>query len=69
MILPSPPERYTRGVEAERNRAIAAADRDNVKRGTDMDMDRGRVILRSPDGGRWALKVDNAGAVTAEEVA
>jgi hypothetical protein len=41
------------------------ADRDNFKRGGDVELDAGRIILRSPDGARWALTVSNAGVVGA----
>lgn len=47
----------------ERNRALEAADRRNVKIGDDVDGSVNRIILTSPDGNRWLLTVDNTGTL------
>lgn len=47
---------------------IEAADRYNLKRDRDNDVGRGRIILKSPDGTRYAITVDNAGALSASAV-
>lgn len=51
-------------------RTIETADSANLKSDTDNDLGpRGRIILRSPNGTRYALKVSDAGALTTEVVA
>ena len=62
IVLPEPPEEYTPEVEAERNRILEEADLDNLKRARDVEP--GRLILSSPDGTRWEITVDNAGALS-----
>ena len=47
---------------------LEAADRYNLKRDRDNDVGRGRIILKSPDGTRYAITVDNAGALSASAV-
>lgn len=49
--------------EAERNRQIEAADRENHKRGRDVEIGQGRLILTSPNGTRYDITVSNAGAI------
>ena len=61
MNLPRPGERYERPTEDRRNRVLELADAQNLKRGEDIELSEGRLILRSPDGTRWVLTVDNAG--------
>lgn len=62
MRLPNPKPLYTRSAELERNRQIESANALNHKRG--QDIEGSRIILASPDGTRWLLSVDNAGALT-----
>lgn len=48
----------------EMSRIIIAEDERNFKRGRDVELARGeRLILRSPNGSRWVVTVDNAGAL------
>lgn len=63
MRLPPPSASYDARLEIERNRQIEDADRNNQKRGQDMEVAPGRLILTSPDGTRYALTVSNAGAL------
>lgn len=66
MTLPTPPERYSSNIEAQRNRLIQDCDLQNLKRRSDLDLVSGaRIILTSPNGSRWALTVDNAGTLAA----
>ena len=65
MTLPTPPERYTRQTESERNRVLELADGQNLKRNTDIDIPlTTRVFLRSPNGSRWQISVNNSGVLT-----
>lgn len=49
-------------------RQIEQADQLNHKRNRDVEIGKGRVILASPDGTRYALAVSNAGVLTAVAV-
>ena len=67
MKLPTPPGRYERDLEARRNRILELESKRTRKRGEDLELGDGeRLILRSPDGNRWALTVDNTGALGTE---
>jgi hypothetical protein len=63
MKLPLAPPAYRQHVEVERNRALELADGRNHKRGQDMEIAPGRLILTAPNGTRYALTVDNLGAL------
>ena len=43
---------------------LEMVDQENFKRGRDIEMAAGRVILSSANGLRWALVVSNAGALS-----
>lgn len=64
MKLAAPGMTWNRLSEARRNQEIENANRENHKRGRDVEVGRGRVILTSPGGVRYALSVDDAGALT-----
>ncbi|NKX40951.1 hypothetical protein HGG71_05640 [Rhodobacteraceae bacterium R_SAG2] len=65
MILPRPPGTYNPRIEAERNRTLQT-EMQKVRR-TDRDVEIGseRLVLKSPDGTRWSVTVDNAGTLSA----
>jgi hypothetical protein len=64
MTLPTPPDRYDRSIESERNRVLELADIHNLKRNSDIDIPLPtRVFMRSPNGSRWQISVSNAGAL------
>jgi len=66
MKLPTPAGRYDQALEAQRNLLLEQADKQNRKRLEDVEIvEPQRLILRSPDGTRWKLVVDNAGVLTA----
>lgn len=66
MKLPGPPEKYSRNDEARTRVVIEQEDRHNLKRNADVELVPGaRYLIRSPDGTRWKLAVDNAGVLTA----
>lgn len=68
MKLANPAPVYSRADELERNRALELADMQNHKRGRDIEVGAGRVIVKSPDGTRWEITVSNAGVVGASAV-
>jgi len=61
MKLPPPAPRYDPPREAERNRLLEQADRDNHKRGRDIYVSPGRLIMVSPDGTTYDANVTNTG--------
>lgn len=64
MSLPRPAERYDPRWAAEQTRQLEQQWATTHKRGTDVELGIGeRVIMRSPDGTRWALTVSNTGAL------
>ena len=68
MKLPFPKGGYSPRDEVERNRQIEMADMQNHKRGRDVEVGPGRLILTSPDGTRWSITVDNAGTISATSI-
>jgi len=66
MSLPSPPEKYDRPDQMKTRSMLERMDRQNHKKGQDVEVAGGaRLILSSPDGSRWSIEVDNAGAISA----
>jgi hypothetical protein len=58
----SAPERYDRAVWQQLLNQLARAWTNAFAKGQDVELARGeRLILRSPSGARFAVKVDNAG--------
>lgn len=68
MKLRNPGPVYNRDNEADRNRQLEAADRENHKRGRDVEIGEGRLILTSPDGTRFDITVSNAGALVVTSI-
>jgi hypothetical protein len=66
MRLPPPAARYDASRESDRNRQIEQADLQNHKRGRDLFVSPGRLILQSPDGTQWSITVDDLGDLSAE---
>lgn len=64
MNLPAPAPSYSVPDQQNVRGVIAKADGQNVKQGGDYEVANGRIILKSPDGTRWILGVNNAGATT-----
>lgn len=65
MKLPRPPIRYDERFQQQQQAALERELQRCHKRNEDMEMGRTRLILSSPNGSRFALSVDNAGALTA----
>lgn len=63
MRLPNPRGGYAPRDELERNRQIEAADRQNHKRGRDVEIGEARLILTSEDGTRYFVTVANDGTL------
>lgn len=68
MKLPVPALLYDVSRESDRNRQLEQADLMNHKKNRDVEVSPGRLILKSPDGTRWSIEVDNSGNVTATAV-
>lgn len=66
MILPKAQFKYDPNNEEQTRQILNTEDRKNIKKGDTVYFDRNEVILSSPDGSRWAIKVDNAGALSTE---
>lgn len=65
MNLPAPTPDYSPANEAAVRRALEQEDRRNRKTGADVEIGRERLVLRSPNGSRWAVTVSNAGVLGA----
>lgn len=63
--LPEPPPRYDPRLEAQRNQAIESAFGRAFVAGERIEAGIPGVVLRAPNGSRWLLTVDNAGALGA----
>ena len=66
LTLPAAPGAYDPRNEQTVRGLIEAADRDNLKRGRDIDLGGAAagLILVSPNGTRWRLTVGDDGALT-----
>jgi hypothetical protein len=47
---------------------LEKADTENHKKNRDVDISPGRLIIKSPDGTRWSIEVDNSGNVSASSL-
>ncbi len=65
MKLEQPSNVYNLQKEIERNRRIEASDRGNHKRNADVEIGDGRLIIKSPNGTRYKILVDNSGNLSA----
>jgi hypothetical protein len=64
MTAPRPPSGYEQRWASEVKRDIERRDAQNHKRGRDVEIGAARLILTSPNGTRYAVAVDNSGALT-----
>lgn len=65
MRLPPSPPIYRPEDDQTVRSMVQRADDENHKRNRDVEISPGRLILKSPDGTRWSIEVDNAGVVSA----
>jgi len=68
MRLPRAPDQYDRRTETQRNLVIELADQQTHKRDEDLEIGAARLILKSPNGTRYEVKVDNSGNLSAATV-
>jgi hypothetical protein len=69
MNLPSPPHKYDRAHAQQVLEELRRSDQENFKSGRDVRLERGeRLILRSPNGTRFKITVDNAGVISATAI-
>jgi len=69
MNLPSAPHKYDRAHTQQMLEEIRRSDSENFKSGRDVRLERGeRLILRSPNGTRFKITVDNAGVISATAI-
>lgn len=64
MNLSRAPGQYSQQDQDRLRTDLEAADLENFKKGRDIEVSGGRVILTSTGGIRWALVVSDAGALT-----
>jgi hypothetical protein len=65
MKLPSAKPNYNQPDDQTLRNMLEKADAENHKRSRDVEISPGRLIIKSPDGTRWSIEVDNSGAITA----
>jgi hypothetical protein len=63
--IPSPSANWSPSYQARVNQSVEANDITNRKVGSDVELDREKLVIRSPNGARWQLTVSNAGVVSA----
>jgi len=68
MILPRPPTTFDQTIASLTNLSIEQADGLNHKKNQDIEVGDGRVILKSPNGTRYKIEVDNSGNLSASSV-
>jgi hypothetical protein len=68
MRLPLVPSSYSIADQREMRRTLELDDSKNHKRGSDVEIGVGRLILTSPNGTRYSITVSNAGVISAVAV-
>jgi hypothetical protein len=61
MRLPLPSQEYRSSIIQQTNNVLELEDNKNFKKDTDMNINDGRLILKSPNGTRYQVTVDNSG--------
>lgn len=65
MNIPRPPDRYDAAWAGGLKRELEIESGLTHKRDQDVIIGAGRLILRSPNGSSWEIKVSNAGVISA----
>lgn len=65
MRLPVAQGVYSQANEQQARGLIERSDAENHKRGRDVEIGAGRLILSSPDGARWVVEVGTDGSISA----
>lgn len=68
MILPNATDKYDAKQINQMNLLIEQADQLNHKRNQDVEVGDARLILKSPNGTRYSITVDNSGNVGATAI-
>lgn len=69
LILSSAPLEYSARDQANMRKALQEADQQNIKTRRDIYLVQGeRLILKSPNGTKYALTVDNSGVLSTTAV-
>jgi hypothetical protein len=68
MILPIPAQSYSVRNQSDIHLALTQADKRNHKRGQDIEVSPGRLILTSPNGTRHSITVANDGTISATAI-
>jgi|TARA_Y100000401_G_scaffold45311_1_gene34789 hypothetical protein len=68
MRLPLPPIEYNSSIVQQTNNTLEQEDKKNFKKDTDININDGRLILKSPNGTRYNITVDNSGNITASAI-
>ena len=68
MNLPPATSSYDRTNQTQISLAIAMADQMNHKKNQDVEVGDGRLIMKSPNGTRYEILVDNSGNLSASTV-
>lgn len=66
LIIPKASPAYSQANEEEMRQALRMADQQNAKKGETLYFVRNEVVIASPNGSLWAIKVDDTGAVSSE---
>ena len=66
MTIPRADPTYSQGNENQARQEIDRELKKRARKGDTLYFDRKEVVISSPDGSRWAVKVDNTGALTTE---
>jgi hypothetical protein len=66
--LPRPPLSYDERDQTEVRLLIERADDGNHKRLEDIEVGAARLILKSPNGTRYSITVNNSGAISAAAI-
>lgn len=66
MTIPRADPTYSQGNENQARQEIDRELKKRARKGDTLYFDRNEVVISAPDGSRWAVKVDNTGALTTE---
>ena len=68
MRLQNPPARHSGSYQSSLNLDIEQSDQLNHKKNQDVEVGAARLILRSPNGTRYSVTVDNSGNLSAASI-
>jgi hypothetical protein len=68
MKLPAASFQYDQKDNQTVRSILEKTDMENHKRGRDVEISPGRLVIKSPDGTRWSIEVDNSGNVSASSL-